>query len=203
MRTLGQTRSVTLLSDIFPTGYFGADNAEIDPGDTVAVFGCGPVGQFAIASARLMDTGRVFAIDTIPSRLDRARGQGAECIDFNAEDPVQVLRELTGGPDPIVFLDAVGVDTVCPHHGPAAHKAQQQSKQFEEQVRELALQAKPMGDNWHPGDAPSQARNLTIKMGNCNHRRYIPLLINLMQSGMIDPSKILTQKQPFSSVIDA
>lgn len=96
--------SVTMLSDIFPTGYFGADNAEIDPGDTVAVFGCGPVGQFAIASARLMDTGRVFAIDTIPSRLDRARGQGAECIDFNAEDPVQVLRELTGGPDPIVSL---------------------------------------------------------------------------------------------------
>jgi len=65
------------------------------------------------------------------------------------------------GPDRV--LDAVGVDAVCPHHGPAAHKAQQQSKQFEEQVRELALQAKPMGDNWRPGDAPSQALEWAVQ----------------------------------------
>lgn len=226
-----------MLSDIFPTGYFGADNAEIQPGDTVAVFGCGPVGQFAIASAKLMDAGRIFAIDTIPSRLELARKQGAECIDFNAEDPVQTLKELTGGVGPDRVIDAVGVDAVCAHHGPAAKKAQQQSQQFQQELQEIAPQTKPEGDNWHPGNAPSQVlewavqsickagtlsiigvyppndrffpigmamnKNLTIKMGNCNHRRYIPTLINYIQAGMIDPSKILTQRQSFASVIDA
>lgn len=226
-----------MLSDIFPTGFFGADNAEIDPGDTVAVFGCGPVGQFAIASARLMDAGRIFAVDTIPSRLELARAQGAECIDFNADDPVAVLQDLTGGIGPDRVIDAVGVDAVCAHQGPAAQKAQQQAKQFEQERNEIGPQAHPQGANWHPGEAPSQAlewavqsvckagtlsivgvyppadrffpiglamnKNLTMKMGNCNHRRYIPSLINYVQSGMIDPSRILTQKQPFSSVIDA
>lgn len=226
-----------MLSDIFATGYFGADNAEIDAGDTVAVFGCGPVGQFAIASAKLMDAGRVFAMDTVPARLDMARAQGAECIDFNAEDPVQMLRELTGGIGPDRVIDAVGVDAVHAHPGPAATQAQQQSKQFQQEVSEIAPQAKPEDDNWHPGDAPSQAlewavqaickagtlsiigvyppndrffpigmamnKNLTIKMSNCNHRRYIPSLINYVRSGIIDPAGILTQKQPFTSVIDA
>jgi threonine dehydrogenase-like Zn-dependent dehydrogenase len=79
-----------LISDIFPTAYFGADLAEITPGDTVVVFGCGPVGQFAIASALLKDAGRVFAVDCVGSRLDMAREQGAEVIDFNREDPVEV-----------------------------------------------------------------------------------------------------------------
>jgi len=226
-----------MLSDVFPTGYFGAENAEIVPGDTVAVFGCGPVGQFAIASAKLMDAGRIFAIDTVPSRLELARAQGAECIDFNADDPVQMLQELTGGIGPDRVIDAVGVDAFCPHHGPAAQKAQQQAPQHAQEVQEIAPQTRPQGDNWRPGDAPSQVlewavqsickagtlsivgvyppndrffpiglalnKNLTIKMGNCNHRRYIPLLIEYVQSGVVDPARILTQKQPFSSVLDA
>src|SRR5204863_186705 len=86
-----------LLSDIFPTGWFGAQLAEVTPGDTVAVFGCGPVGQFAIASAKLMGAGRVFAIDRVASRLEMAREQGAETIDFEAEDPIETLQRLTGG----------------------------------------------------------------------------------------------------------
>ena len=98
-----------LLSDIFPTGYMAAELAEIRPGRTVAVFGCGPVGQFAIASLRLMNAGRIFAIDTIPSRLAMARAQGAEAIDFSAEDPVEVLKELTGGSGVDRAIDAVGV----------------------------------------------------------------------------------------------
>src|SRR3954451_14006833 len=85
-----------LLSDIFPTGYFGADAAEIKAGDTVAVFGCGPVGLFAVISARLLGAGRGFAIDTLPDRLAKARELGAETIDFNAEGPVERLRDLTG-----------------------------------------------------------------------------------------------------------
>jgi threonine dehydrogenase-like Zn-dependent dehydrogenase len=84
-----------LLSDIFPTGYFGADLANIKPGHTVVVFGCGPVGQFAIASSMLMAAGRVLAVDHMPDRLDMARRQGAEVINFDVEDPVQVIKDLT------------------------------------------------------------------------------------------------------------
>src|SRR5690606_15015558 len=99
-----------LLSDIFPTGYFGAEMAEISAGDTVAVFGCGPVGQFAIASAKLLGAGRVFAVDQYEARLRMAQRQGAESINFNREDPVETLKRLTGGVGVDRAIDAVGVD---------------------------------------------------------------------------------------------
>src|SRR5690606_9897623 len=86
-----------MLSDIAPTGYFGAELADISEGKTVAVFGCGPVGQFAILSAKLMGAGRIFAVDRVPSRLEAAKRQGAEIIDFDKEDPVECLVRLTGG----------------------------------------------------------------------------------------------------------
>ncbi|MEN6332712.1 MAG: alcohol dehydrogenase catalytic domain-containing protein, partial [Phycisphaerales bacterium] len=86
-----------MLSDIFPTGYFGADMAHIHPGHTVSVFGCGPVGQFAIISAFLMGAGRVLAVDCIESRLDRARDNGAEVINFEQENAVDTIMDLTGG----------------------------------------------------------------------------------------------------------
>lgn len=226
-----------MLSDIFPTGYFGASLAEIEPGDTIAVFGCGPVGQLAIASAKLMNAGRIFAIDTVPSRLDMARAQGAETIDFNAEDPVETLRALTGGIGPDRAIDAVGVDAEAAHRGPGAQRSQQQQAHFDEEVHEIAPQTHPINGNWHPGDAPSQAslwavqalakagtlaiigvypktdrffpigmamnKNLTLKMGNCNHRRYIPRLIDIVKTGVIDPRRIITQQEPLSSAVDA
>ncbi len=226
-----------LLSDIFPTGYFGADLANIHPGCTVAVFGCGPVGQFAIASARLMNAGRIFAIDSKPDRLEIARRQGAEVINFEEEDPVEVIKNLTGGIGVDRAIDAVGVDADHAHHGPAAGKAQQQAAQFEQQVQEVAPEQHPDGANWHPGDAPAQVhqwamdalakagtlaiigvypptsttfpigtamgKNLTIRMGNCNHRKYIPRLIELIQSGGFDPTELVTQVQPLTSVIEA
>ncbi|KAF3883790.1 MULTISPECIES: zinc-dependent alcohol dehydrogenase [Nostocales] len=226
-----------LISDIFPTAYFGAELAEIEPGDTVAIFGCGPVGQFAIASAQLLGAGRIFAVDTIPSRLEMARSQGAEVIDFNKEDPIEVIQSLTGGIGVDRAIDAVGVDAVAPNSGPAASKAQQQSQQFQQEVQQIAPQTNPQNGNWHPGNAPSQVlewavqalakagtlsiigvyplthkffpigmamnRNLTIKMGNCNHRKYIPTLVDLVRGGAIDPAQILTQVQPLTSVIDA
>jgi threonine dehydrogenase-like Zn-dependent dehydrogenase len=226
-----------LLSDIFPTGYFGADLADIRPGHTVAVFGCGPVGQFAIASAKLMDAGRVFAIDRVPDRLEIARKQGAEVINFEEEDPVETIKMLTGGIGVDRVIDAVGVDAECPHHGPAADAARQQQAQFQQEVQQVAPQQHPHGDNWHPGQAPSQAqqwainvlakagtlaiigvyppsdtsfpiglamnKNLTIRMGNCNHRKYIPHLIELVQSGIIDPARLVTQMESMESVIDA
>jgi threonine dehydrogenase-like Zn-dependent dehydrogenase len=226
-----------LLSDIFPTGYFGADLAEVDDGDTVAVFGCGPVGQFAIASAKLLGAVRVFAIDCIASRLEMARDQGAEVIDFDAEDPIEAIRRLTGGIGVDRAIDAVGVDSVRAHRGPAAKDAEKNAAQFAQEVRMIAPQTNPQGDNWQPGDAPSQAltwavtalakagtlsvigvypetdrvfpiglamnKNLSINMGNCNHRDYIPTLIELISSGMIEPSGVLTQTEPLASALDA
>ncbi|SDN79897.1 Threonine dehydrogenase [Pseudomonas jinjuensis] len=217
-----------LLSDIFPTGYFGASLAEVTPGDTVAVFGCGPVGQFAIASARLMGAARVFAVDRHDDRLRMARQQGAEVINFDEEDPVQTLRRLTSGIGVDRAIDAVGVDAECPCHGDGGSS---------EEVAEVAPETSPDGANWQPGNAPSQAlswavealakagtlgiigvypqqarrfpigaamnKNLTVNMGNCHHRRYIPTLIEMIQAGRIDPAKILTQIKPMGDAIEA
>jgi threonine dehydrogenase-like Zn-dependent dehydrogenase len=228
-----------LLSDIFPTGWMAADNAEIKPGNTVVVFGCGPVGQFAIASARLMNAGRIFAVDQVASRLEMARRQGAEVIDFSKEDPVETLKALTGGVGPDRAIDAVGMDAERPHAGPAAKKLKKegQDKALDEEKKQAVPKQKPDGDNWHSGDAPSLAmqwaveslakagtlsiigvygdanrtfpigiamnKNLTLKMGNCNHRRYLPKLIELVMARAIDPSQILTQHEPLSDAVSA
>ncbi|HET9181187.1 MAG TPA: zinc-dependent alcohol dehydrogenase [Candidatus Angelobacter sp.] len=226
-----------LLSDIFPTGYMAADIAEIHPGSTVAVFGAGPVGQFAIASARLLNAGRIFAIDTIPSRLEMARSQGAECVNFNEEDPVQAIKGFTAGIGVDRVIDCVGVDANHPHHGPGA-KGRLKSARFGMERMKATMGKESTSDgNWHPGDAPSQAlewavqslakagtlsiigvygemvntfpigaameKNLTIKMGNCNHRKYIPTLLELVRSGTVDPAQVLTQVEPMADVIAA
>ena len=127
-----------MLSDIFPTGYFGADMAHIHPGHTVSVFGCGPVGQFAIISAFLMGAGRVLAVDCIESRLDRARDNGAEIINFEQENAVDTIMELTGGIGTDRAIDAVGVDAMHPHSTPATAISEQQQQQFDEEVQEIA-----------------------------------------------------------------
>lgn len=223
-----------LLSDIFPTAYMAAELAEIKPGDTVAIFGCGPVGQFAITSARLMDAGRIFAIDCIPSRLEMARAQGAEVINFNQENPVDVLRQLTNGSGPDRIIDAVGVDAVSAHEGPAKKEAAAHKLEYQEQRIQVAPKTNPQDGNWEPGDAPGQAlnwivdsvakagtlsivgvypetmkafpigkamnKNLTVNMGNCNHRTYIPRLVDMVRSGAIDPTEILTHA---GSLVDA
>lgn len=225
-----------LLSDIFPTAWFGADIADIDDGHSVAVFGCGPVGQFTIASARLMGAGRIFAIDSNADRLAIARRQGAEIINFDGEDPIEAILKLTDGIGVDRAIDAVGVDAEHAHHGPAADKAQQQATPFDRQ-REQVAPEHPQTPPFVPGDAPSQAllwaiealakagtlsiigvypptmqnfpigqamnKNLTIRMGNCNHRKYIPHLIDLVASGVIDPLNLLTQHQPLSGAIEA
>jgi threonine dehydrogenase-like Zn-dependent dehydrogenase len=225
-----------LLSDIFPTSYFGAHLAEIKGGDTVAVFGCGPVGQFAIAAAKLQGAGRVFAIDCIGSRLDMARDQGAEVIDFNREDPVEVLQRMTGGIGPDRAIDAVGLDAMAPSSGPAAKEAKKQRAEFRKELKELEPEANLRGKQWRAGDAPSQVlqwavkclakagtlsivglypegrlfpigealdKNLTIKAGNTPHRKYIPYLVDLVESGVIDPAKVLTQAEPLADAIEA
>ena len=222
-----------LLSDIVPTAYMAAENAQIKPGNTVAIFGLGPVGQFCVACAQLMNAGRIIAIDTIPSRLEMARAQGAEVIDFNAEDPLETIKALTGGIGIDRVIDAVGVDANHPHSGPG--KKLTGTKHAKEK-KEVAPHTNVKNGNWEPGDAPSivlewaveavakagtisiigvygeknsfpigQAmnKNLTVTMGNCNHRRYIPQLVELVRSGVLTPSAVLTQVEPMTSAIDA
>src|SRR5439155_1641840 len=102
---------VLFLSDIFPTGYMAAENCNIKPGDTVAVWGCGPVGQFAIKSAYLLGAERVIAIDRFPERLDMAASEGkAEVIDYSQVDVYDELRAQTGGQGPDACIDAVGLE---------------------------------------------------------------------------------------------
>lgn len=224
-----------VISDILPTGYFGADLADIKDGHGVAVFGCGPVGLCAIVSARLFGAGRVFAVDSKPDRLEKARSLGAECINFEREDPVDTLQRLTGGIGPDRAIDAVGIDAIHAHDSNANEKSDISAE--EKEARENAPETNPDGDNWHPGDAPSQAlqwavqslakagtlaivgvyppgfnsfpigmamnRNLTLKMGNCNHSKYIPKLVDVTRTGQIDPSDILSQSHPISEVMEA
>ena len=137
-----------LLSDIFPTAYFGADMAKVKTGDIVVVMGCGPVGQFVIASCKLMGASRIFAIDTIPSRLDLAREQGAECINFNEVSPPEFVKQATGGTLADVVIDAVGVDAYRPEHGPAGKEASHHEKEFKKELNKIAPDANPDGKNW-------------------------------------------------------
>jgi threonine dehydrogenase-like Zn-dependent dehydrogenase len=216
-----------LLSDIFPTAYFGTDLAEIKKGNTVAVFGCGPVGQFAVLSAFLRGAGRVIAVDNIPSRLEMARDHGAECVNFDDENPIEAIRALTGGIGVDRVIDAVGIDAEAP--------SDESTKIDADKARKTGTN--PRGLNWNPGSKPTQAlewaidavakagtvaiigvypetdrafpigkamnKNLTLKMGNCNHRAYIPELVGYVREGLIDPTQVLTQEEPLESVIDA
>jgi len=201
------------------------------------VLGCGPVGQFAIASAKLLAAGRIFAVDRVPDRLEMARMQGAEVVNFEEDDPVEAIVQMTGGIGVDRLIDAVGIDAQHPHQGPAGKKAKDQARIFEEELEKVAPKRSPKGDNWHPGDGPSQAlrwgveilakagtlsiigvyppaaesfpigqamnKNLTLKMGNCNHRRYIPRLVELVASGAVDPAQVLTKAEPMTDVIEA
>ncbi len=166
-----------------------------------------------------------------------AREQGAEVIDFNHEDPIEAIKGLTNGIGVGRAIDAVGVDAVQAHRGPAATQSKKMRAQFEKELKEVAPEQNPQDGNWEPGDAPSQAliwgvealakagtlsivgvyseqsnrfpigvamnKNLTLKMGNCNHRKYLPYLIDLVLSGRLDPANVLTQIEPMMSVIDA
>lgn len=218
-----------MLSDIFPTGYFAADLASVEPGRTVAVFGAGPVGQLAIASAFCMEAGRVFAVDHIRSRLDAAAAQGAEVIDYSRVDPVAALRELTGGIGPDRVIDAVGVDAERTTNGASRQR-------YDEELAELAPKRDGDGE-WAPGNAPTSAlewavesvckagtiavvgvypqavrwfpigaamnKNLKMRMGNCPHRRYMPRLIQLVRSGAVDPREIISRDEPMHGAIEA
>lgn len=193
------------LSDILPTGYFGAKLAEIEDGDTVAVFGCGPVGQFAIAGAQLLDAGRIFAVDNEKSRLEMARRQGAETIDFDGENPVELIKDLTGGIGVDRVIDAVGVDAAKPHGkiGDAPSQVLEWGVQALAKAGTLSIiGVYPQTMSSFPIGA-AMGKNLTLQLGNCNHRRYMPELLSMIRSGALDPAEILTNQEPLTFAIDA
>jgi threonine dehydrogenase-like Zn-dependent dehydrogenase len=200
---------VLFLSDIFPTGYMAAENAQIQPGDTVAVWGCGPVGQFAIASAFLLGAGRVIAIDRFQERLDMARSLGAVTVDY-AEDDVDVLtalKDLTGGNGPDACIDAVGLE---------AHSNELQGvydtvkttllmETDRPAVLRQAIQAVRKGGTLSiPGvygglldKVPFGAafgKGITMKMGQTNMHNYMKPLLERIEGGQIDPSYIISHR---------
>jgi len=224
-----------LMSDILPTAYMAAVMAEIKPSNIVAIFGCGPVGLFAITCVQHLGAGRVFAIDSVESRLEMARAHGAEVINFEKEDPIQALKDATDGSGPDRTIDAVGVDAATAAKGPAADKKAQ--KKFKKELGGIAEEGTPKGRDFQPGGAPSPAlqwaiesvckagsvsvigvypapvlsfpihqvmeKNLTLKAGNCNHRRYMPEMVELVRSGVVRPEQFLTQIKPITSAIEA
>jgi threonine dehydrogenase-like Zn-dependent dehydrogenase len=201
---------VLFLSDIFPTGYMAAENAEIEPGDTVAVWGCGPVGQFAIKSAWMLKAGRVIAIDRVPERLKLAREQGqAEVIDFSKHDAYEQLQEMTKGIGPDRCIDAVG----CEAHatgaiGAAADKVSESVTTSDRMhvVRQAIMSCRKGGTISVPGVYAGQAdklpfgafmnKGLTMKTGQTHMQRYLKPLLQKIEAGQIDPSFIITHTVP-------
>jgi threonine dehydrogenase-like Zn-dependent dehydrogenase len=202
---------VLFLSDIFPTGYMGADMCDIKPGHVVAVWGAGPVGQFAIASARLLGAERIIAIDRLGYRLAMAsdKAGATDTIDYERDDVREALLELTGGRGPDACIDAVGLEA----HGPAAIYAYDRAKQalMLETDRPIAL--RQAITNCRNGGVVSVIgvyggfidkfpmgavvnRSLTIRAGQCPVHKYLPRLLAHIERGDIDPSFVITHRMP-------
>jgi threonine dehydrogenase-like Zn-dependent dehydrogenase len=202
---------VLFLSDIFPTGYMAAENCGIEPGDTVAVWGCGPVGQFAIKSAWMLGAARVVAIDTVPERLAMARQHGsAETIDFLAEDVYDRLQEMTAGRGPDRCIDAVGAEA----HATASFDAVVDAVKAKVMLttdrahvlRQAILCCRKGGTLSIPGvyigfpdKIPFGAlmnKGLTVRTGQTHMRRYMKPLLDRIEAGEIDPSFVITHEVP-------
>jgi threonine dehydrogenase-like Zn-dependent dehydrogenase len=200
---------VLFLSDILPTGYMGAEMCNIQPGDTIAVWGCGPVGQFAIKSAKLLGAERVIAIDRFPYRLRIAqeRAGATETINYEEIDLYDALKDMTGGRGPDACIDAVGLEA----HLPGALGAYDRIKQATglesdrpHALREAIMACRNGGtvsvigvyggfiDKFPMGAVMN--RSLTIKSGQCHVQRYMRPLLQRIQSGEIDPSFVITHR---------
>jgi threonine dehydrogenase-like Zn-dependent dehydrogenase len=198
---------VLFLSDIFPTGYMAVENCNIEPGDTVAVWGCGPVGQFAIRSAFLLGAERVIALDDSPDRLDMARLGKAETLNFADSNVVDALKAMTGGRGPDACIDAVGMEA----HGTAIDSVYDRVKHAamletdRPHALRQAIQACRKGgtisipgvyggiiDKFPIGAA--FAKGLTFKMGQTHVPKYMKPLLERIQNGEIDPSFLITHR---------
>lgn len=197
---------VLFLSDIFPTGYMAAENCNIQPGDTVAVWGCGPVGQFAIKSAFMLGAERVIAIDRFDYRLRMAREKaGAETINYEEVEILEALQEMTGGRGPDACIDAVGLEAHAPGVAGAYDKVKQAAKLETDRapvLREVIMACRNGGtvsiagvyggfiDKFPIGSFMN--RSLTMKTGQTHVQRYMRPLLERIMRGEIDPSFIIT-----------
>ncbi|OHV12897.1 zinc-dependent alcohol dehydrogenase [Kushneria phosphatilytica] len=203
------------LSDIYPTGYMAADNADISPGDTVAVWGCGPVGQFSIRSAWMLGAGRVIAIDRVPERLKMAEEKsGAEVINFEQENVYERLLEMTKGYGPDGCIDAVGAEA----HGQGDPEAERRSPDSGEANHPLALNEMIMscrkgGHLSLPGVYTDKVdgfaiqalmnKSLAVKSGQTHMHAYMPALLRTIEQDLIDPSYIITHRHKLSDAAKA
>jgi threonine dehydrogenase-like Zn-dependent dehydrogenase len=169
------------LGDILSTGYFCAENGGIRPGDTVAVFGAGPVGLLAMQSAQLFGPARLFAIDRVDYRLKLAEEFGAEPVNLDRSDPAEQLRALTGGHGPDVVLECVGHETPFTQAIQAVRAGGTVASVGVYVETSLGFPARE-----------AFFKDLTLKMGICNARNYITPLLPLVQVGKLKPSRIIT-----------
>jgi threonine dehydrogenase-like Zn-dependent dehydrogenase len=204
---------VLFLSDIFPTGYMGAEMCDIKPGDVVAVWGAGPVGQFAIASAYLLGAERVIAIDRFDYRLRRARDKaGAEILNYEEVTVLEALKEMTAGRGPDACIDAVGMES---HHANPAMYAYDRTKQAArlETDRPFAIREAIMAcanggtisvigvygglvDKFPMGSLMNRA--LTVRTGQCHVQKYMRPLLDRIRNGDIDPSFVVSHEMSLS-----
>ena len=199
---------VLFLSDIFPTGYMAADFCNIQGGDTIAIWGCGPVGQFAICSAFLLGAERVIAIDTVPERLAMARSAGAQTLDFKQDDIYDCIQDLTNGRGSDACIDAVGTEadatTSLDSMLDRAKVAMFMGTDRPHVLRQAIHCCRNFGtvsivgvyggllDKVPMGSAIN--RGLTFRMAETPVQRYLPLLMGCIQKGEIDPSFVITHR---------
>ena len=202
---------VLFLSDILPTGYMGAEMCNIQPGDTIAVWGCGPVGQFAIKSAKVLGAERVIAIDRFPYRLRiaRERAGATETINYEEIDLYDALKDLTGGRGPDACIDAVGLEAHLPRALGAYDRLKQATGLESDRphaLREAIMACRSGGtvsvigvyggfiDKFPIGSLMN--RSITIRTGQCHVQRYMKPLLERIQKGEIDPTFIITHRLP-------
>jgi threonine dehydrogenase-like Zn-dependent dehydrogenase len=199
---------VLFLSDIFPTGYMAAESCNIQPGDIVAVWGCGPVGQFAMKSAFLLGAERVIGIDRFPERLRMAAGQGAEVVNYQEVDEVvEVLKEKTGGRGPDACIDAVGLEA----HGTSPDAIYDRVKTAMTLETDRAHVLRQVIHACRKGGTVSIAgvygglidkapfgaafaKGLTLRMGQTHVHKYLRPLLTRIERGEVDPSFVITHR---------
>ncbi|MGE0451641.1 MAG: zinc-dependent alcohol dehydrogenase [Vicinamibacterales bacterium] len=207
---------VLFLSDIFPTGYMAAEACGIQPGDVVAVWGCGPVGQFAIKSAYMLGAERVIAIDRFPYRMRIARERaGADTINYEETDVYEALREMTGGRGPDHCIDAVGLEGHARGVSGAYDKVKTIAMMETDRpvaLRQAILACRSGGtvsvagvyggfiDKFPMGAVVNRA--LTIKSGQTHVQRYMRPLLERIRSGEIDPSFVITHRLSLSDAAE-
>jgi len=196
---------VLFLTDIFPTGYMAAENCDISGGETIAVWGCGPVGQFAIRSAFLLGAKQVIAIDTVPERLHMAAEGGAETLDSLQDEVFERLKEMTGGLGPDACIDAVGMEA----HGANVDYWYDKAKTMTFMATDRASALRQAIHSCRKGGIVSVPgvyggfvdkvpigaafnKGLTLRMGQTHVHKYLPRLLQHIEKGDIDPSFVVT-----------